>query len=123
MKADLAGWDDVAAALAVWKRIHTDVELLEQGRGFDSRLFSIARTLLRMATEDAKPNSERLPEFAESSRVSLEQRLYSAAPIYDDLEILKLADSFSQLIEEKGAEDPLVVKVLDGKSPRAGPRS
>ena len=119
LKNDLTGWDDVAAAIVVWKKIYTDLEMLEQQRGFDSRLFGIAGTLVRMTAEDTKPNAERLPEFAESSRVSLEQRLYSAAPIYDNLEILKLADSFSLLMEEKGADDPLVVKVLAGKSPRA----
>ena len=69
---------------------------------FDCRLFRIARTLVRMPVEDAKPNAERLREFGESSRPSLEQQLFSTAPIYDDLETLKLADSLSMLVEKMG---------------------
>ena len=44
--------------------------------------------------------------------------LFSAAPIYDDLETLKLADSLSMLVEKMGADNELVVKILAGKSPR-----
>src|SRR5262249_31422340 len=76
------------------------------------------RTLVRMSAEDAKPNAKRLPEFTESSRPSLEQKLFSEAPIYDDLETLKLADSLAYWIEEQGADNPLIQKVLAGKSPR-----
>ena len=31
----------------------------------------------------------------------------------------RLADSLSRYMEQVGADDPLLVKVLDGKSPRA----
>ena len=44
--------------------------------------------------------------------------LFSEAPIYDDLETLKLADGLSMFVTEAGADNELVVKVLDGKSPR-----
>jgi len=46
----------------------------------------IARTLVRLAEEDAKPNAERLREYRKSARESLEQMLFSEAPIYNDLE-------------------------------------
>jgi Peptidase S46 len=118
LKADLAAWDDVAAALAAWRKIYTDLDMLEAEQGFNSRLFRLARTLVRLPTEDAKPNAERFPEFTESSRPSLEQRLYSTAPIYDNLETLNLADSLSSLVTKLGADNELVVKVLAGKSPR-----
>ena len=71
-----------------------------------------------MAEEDAKPNAERLREYRQSNRESLEQMLFSEAPIYDDLETVKLADSLSMFVTEAGADNELVVKVLDGKSPR-----
>ena len=114
----LAAWGEVARALATWKSIATDLEMLEEEQGFQCRLFRIARTLVRMADEDAKPNAERLPEFVESSRPSLDQRLFSKAPIYDDLETLNLADALSMLVTKLGADNELVVKVLAGKSPR-----
>ena len=79
----------------------------------------MARTLVRMAAEDQKANSERLAGYRVSGRPSLEQRLFSPAPIYKDLEKVKLADSLALLVEGLGGDDPLVQKVLGGKSPRA----
>jgi hypothetical protein len=86
--------------------------------GFDSDLFQIARTLVRAAAERPKPNGERLQEFQESNRTLLELKLFSQAPIYDNLEKLTLADSLTYLVEKLGPGDPLVQIVLAGKSPR-----
>ena len=72
---------------------------------------------MRLAEESAKPNAERLREYRESNLESLKQELFSEAPIYDDLETLKLADSLSMFVEIAGADNPLVQKVLAGKSP------
>jgi hypothetical protein len=82
-------------------------------------LAGIARTLVRMRAEDAKPSAERLPEFADANRQSLEARLYSPAPIYPQLEIERMASMLSGLAEERGLDDPLVARLLAGKSPRA----
>ena len=48
---------------------------------FNSELFSIARTLVRLAEEKAKPNAERLREYRESNLESLKQRLFSGADL------------------------------------------
>lgn len=82
-----------------------------------SRLYDIAETLVLLAAEDAKPDTERLREFRDSARSSLEQNLFSPAPIYTDLEQAKLTDEISRLIEYRGGDDPLVQQVLDGRSP------
>ncbi len=117
-----SAWDDVAAAMKVLRGIQKDLFLLEEGRmaegrAFRCRQFRIARTLVRMAEEDAQPNAERLREYRSSNRQSLEQELYSEAPIYNDLETVKLADSLSLFVTLAGADSELVRKVLDGKSP------
>ena len=44
--------------------------------------------------------------------------LFSDEPVYDAFEIVKLADSLTFLATSLGPEDPLVQKVLSGKSPR-----
>ncbi len=44
-------------------------------------------------------------------------RLFSQQPIYLDFEIAKLGDSLGWLSEQLGYKDPLVHKVLAGKSP------
>ena len=85
---------------------------------FNSHLFLVARTLLRQAEESGKPNAQRLREFQESSLESLRQQLYSEAPVYEDLEALKLADSLGMLLELMGAEDSLVQQIMAGLSPR-----
>ena len=111
-------WADVAAALKIWDSIYYDWDLLEQHSAFHSQLFGIARTLLRLSEESAKPNADRLREYRESNLESLKFELFSEAPIYDDLETTTLADSLSMFTEMKGYDDPLVQKVLASKSPR-----
>jgi Peptidase S46 len=73
--------------------------------------------LVRAVDERAKPNGERIPEFRDSARESLELELFSTEPIYDDSEILRLTDSLTDFASQFGADDPLVQKVLAGKSP------
>ena len=111
-------WADVAAALKVWDGIYYDWDLWEQGSAFSTRLFGIARTLVRLTDESARPNAERLREYRESNLESLKFELFSEAPIYDDLETVTLADSLTRLVEMKGPGDSLVHGVLAGKSPR-----
>src|SRR5437763_12967082 len=88
-------------------------------RAFAGNLFKYARLLLRAADERAKPNGERIPTFRDSARESLELELFSDEPIYDDYEILRLTDSLTDLASAFGADNPLVKKVLAGKSPHA----
>jgi Peptidase S46 len=88
------------------------------GLGFDSRLYRIARTLVRAAVERPKPNGERLAEYRDSNRGPLELQLFSTAPIYDDVEELELSDSLTDLATRLGPEDSLIKQILAGKSPR-----
>jgi len=108
----------IAAAQAVMAEHALRYRLLETSHGFMSTSFGIARTLLRAGDERAKPNGERLREFRDSARESMELQLFSEEPLYADYEILKLADSLAFLEIKLGAEDALVKSVLAGKSPR-----
>jgi Peptidase S46 len=119
-------YNEAVAAIA---KAHKDLpaylrerRIFDQGNGFNTTTFGIARTLVRLAAENEKPNAQRLPEFTESRHASLELALYSPAPIHDDFEKLKLADSLGFMVELLGADNPLVKQILNGKSPevRAG---
>jgi len=117
-------WDDMADTLAICKPIYQNYILLERsnsysriGTAFNSTLFDIARTIVRLTDETSKPNAERLREYSESNLESLKQELFSEAPIYDGLETAKLADSLSMFMQTKGVNDELVQKVMAGKSP------
>ena len=93
--------------------------LYRQPRGFSGTLFKYARWLVRLADERDKPNGERLPAYQDGARASLELDLLSSQPVYDDFEIVQLTDSLTDLANQFGADDMLVKKVLDGKSPAA----
>jgi hypothetical protein len=86
-------------------------------RAFVGNLFKYARLLLRAVDERSKSNGVRIPEFRDSARDSLELELFSSEPVYDDYEILRLTDSLTDFASQFGADDPLVKKVLAGKSP------
>jgi hypothetical protein len=123
LRAKVESNPDLKKYAGAWKTI-AEVQprrsgLLEKSASFAGEEYSIAETLVFMAAEDRKPNSERLREYRESARASLEQQLFSPAPIYADLERTKLADSLSLFVERRGGDDPLVQKVLDGKGPQA----
>jgi Peptidase S46 len=91
--------------------------IYRQPRAFYSTLFKYARLLVRAADERAKPNGERMEEFRDSSRESLELELFSTEALYDDVELVTLTDSLTDFANAFGANHPLVKMVLDGKSP------
>jgi hypothetical protein len=91
--------------------------IYRQPQAFYSTLFKYARLLVRAGDERAKPNNERFQEFRDSSRESLELELFSAEPVYDDVELLTLTDSLTDLCNAFGVQHPLVRTVLGEKSP------
>lgn len=112
-------WDAIAKGRTSLKNYYRQYALIGNGAGFNSDLFVFARTLVRLAAESAKPNAERLPEYTDARRESLELALYSPAPVYDDFEKVKLADSLAMMRDEVGADDPIVKTALQGKTPDA----
>jgi hypothetical protein len=112
-------WDAIAAAHKAYPSYIRERRIFEQAGGFNSTLFTYARTLVRLAAENEKPNAERLPEYTDARRASLELALYSPAPVHEDFEKLKLADSLGFMVELLGADHPLVKQVLAGKTPEA----
>ena len=110
-------WDAIAKAQAVYRDIEIEYYVKESRRGFSSKYFSYARTLVRGAEERAKPNTERLPEFAETKLPELERGLFSTAPVYADFEKLKFSWALTKMREWLGADDPFVKQVLGKESP------
>jgi hypothetical protein len=119
LKSAGAAWEQIEQAIKVRRELLVPATVLESGRGFHSTLFSIARTLVRLAAENEKPNGERLREYTDAARASLELELYSEAPIYDDFELARLTDGLGFLVEKLGADHSLTTKVLAGKGPAA----
>ncbi len=111
-------WDIIAKVQTVRKNNIKRYTMLEGGAGFNTILFGVARTLVRAGDEYAKPNEQRLSEFNDSDKRSLELKLFSKRPLYKDFELAKFADSLAWMCEIVGYKDSLVQKVLAGKSPR-----
>jgi hypothetical protein len=117
LKGALDAFQKIAAAEKVRAKNIRKYTLLEGGSGFNCELFGYARTLLRAAEELPKPGGERLREFRDSNLESLKHQLFAEEVVYPAYEQVRLADGLSFLLSELGPDDPLVKKVLAGKSP------
>ncbi len=93
-------------------------EQLSRSVSLHSEVFQYALSILLLGQENEKPNADRLAEYSDASRDSLLNRLTSTAPLYDDLQRIKLADEIALLLERRGMNDPLVVEILAGRSPQ-----
>lgn len=111
-------WDEIAKAEKAHTAMYEDYSMLS-GRGTlgGSRLFRIARSLVRMADELPKPSAERLPPYQDASLDSTRLRLFSPAPIYPSLELDSLTSGLTYMAEQLGGDDPMVTRMLAGKSP------
>jgi hypothetical protein len=112
-------WEAIAKGRKDLAEYDRDRRFLDLAAGFNTPLFGYARTLVRLAVENEKPDAQRLPEYMNTRRGALEAALYSTAPIYDDFEKMKLANSLAFMQSEYGPNHPLVKKVLKGKAPEA----
>ncbi len=118
LKDYASAWTEIEESLKYAKEKLFEYRLLEAGQAFHSDFFTIARTLLRASEELPKADKDRLREFRSSGLDSLKFSLFSESPIYEAMEIAKLADSLGMMVELMGADHPMVQKVLAGKSPR-----
>ena len=110
-------FDKIAKAQEAWRNILVPYTFIESGAAFNSQLFIHARTLVRAATERAKPNESRLPEFTEARLPAVVQGLKADAPIYPELEILRLSFGLERMREWLGPDHPVVRQVFGKDSP------
>jgi hypothetical protein len=110
-------WQEISNAMKTNREIYDALIYVERMRGFNVDLALYARTLVRAAEEKSKPNGDRLREYRDSALPSLEQELFSTAPIYKSLETATFALALTQLRETLGPEDAAVKASLNGKSP------
>ena len=109
-------WSEIAKAMDTEKQIYFPLTYFERRGGFSGELAAFARILVRAAEERPKPNGDRLREYRDSALPSLEQDLFSTAPIYKSLERVELGDSLAEMTE-KMPGNPAVSRVLEGKTP------
>lgn len=110
-------WKAIANAMQVYNENYLLLSHIERLRGFDSDLARMARDLVRVAEEKTKPNAQRLREYRDSNLASLEQKLFSTAPIYKSLEVAKLTDSLAQMDVDISSDTEVGMKVLNFRPP------
>jgi peptidase S46-like protein len=110
-------WEQIARAQDSRRRLFLPYSYIEGGGGFDSQLFSYARTLVRGAAERSKPNEERLREYTDAALSRIEQTLRADIPIYPNLEVVTLSFGLTRMREFLGPDYPLVHQLLARDSP------
>jgi hypothetical protein len=95
------------------KRLFLPYQMLEVRFGAGSVLLSDARQLVRGASERAKANEDRLPQFTDARLEGVERRLIAEAPVNPVLERLVIAFWLDKTREYLGPGHP-AVKALFG---------
>ncbi len=111
-----SAWKENSVAVQKLKDIFYELEFIEYNT-YGSKLFQIARNLVRASEESQKPNEKRFHEFTDSAMPQMKQYLFTTAPIYDEFEITMMTFYFTKLREYLTADHPFVKKVLGKKSP------
>ncbi|MFZ6721175.1 S46 family peptidase [Undibacterium sp. Ji49W] len=118
LKEKIGGaWDAIARAQDSYRQLFRVTSMTEGAEAFNSNYFRLARMLVRAAEEKAKANAERLPEFIDTRLPTVQQNLFSKAPIYPEFEKLKLTHSLTKMREDLGVDHAFVKQVLGKLSP------
>ncbi len=107
-------WDEIAASE---KKAVSRVKE-QYFHSTDSRLSSLAKTIVEYVNEIKKPDGERLPGYHDAQLDSLRFELFSPAPIYRDMEIAQITGALELDLQEVGPADPFLKIILGGKSPQ-----
>jgi hypothetical protein len=110
-------WGDIARAQDVKRGLFYPYTFIENSAGFQGRLVTYARALVRAAEERPKPNNERFREYTDAALPRLEQQLGAAVPVYPELETLRLTFGLERMREWLGPDHPVVRQLLSKESP------
>ena len=110
-------WKEIADVQDDFAELHFPFTYLEGGAGGGSQLYAYARTLVRAATERAKPSAERLPGFSDASLPLLEKSLLDVKPVEANLEEVYLSWWLSKAREYMTVDSPYVKALLGRQSP------
>ncbi|MEP6714367.1 MAG: S46 family peptidase [Terriglobia bacterium] len=114
-KREFAGaWDEIAAA----EKKAASRAKEQYFRSTDSQLSTLAANIVDYVIEVKKPDGQRLAGFHDAQLESLKYRLLSPAPIYQDMEIARMAGALETNLTELGPNDPFLKIVLDGRTPQ-----
>ncbi|HEX2252527.1 MAG TPA: S46 family peptidase [Thermoanaerobaculia bacterium] len=108
-------WADMARALDTYRGVYARSQAL--GGASSGRLPGLAKSIVRLTAELAKPNTERRPSFRDTALPSYYQRLYSDAPVYPGYDELRLTQGLQRLAYQFGPTHPMIEEVLGDRTP------
>ncbi|MBV9342724.1 MAG: S46 family peptidase, partial [Acidobacteria bacterium] len=117
MASEAKAWDDLAQVQVERTKLYLRQDAMDGNFFFHSGLLGRAIDLVRIPTERAKSNGERLPEYTDQSLVEKKEELLASIPLFKDLGELSLRFAFTNLQRKLGADDPFVRKMLRNESP------
>ena len=111
-------WAEISKAVVVEKEMFLPFIYIDNLAGFRGELARYARTIVRAAEQRQKPSNQRIRGYQDSALPTLQQRLFSTAPVYKSLDQVQLAESLAEMQEHLGANNDVVKMALAGKSPQ-----
>ena len=114
-----SAWDDIIGAEDRYRDIYSRYLFLESGAGFNSRLFAYAREIVRGSAERARPNEQRLREYADSNLPKVAADVLAETPVHTDFEQVRLSFSLAKMREALGPDDAVVRRLLGSESPES----
>jgi hypothetical protein len=112
-------WAAIEAATAAYRRFYLPHNYLETRFGAGAGPLADARTLVRAAAEQQKPEAERLPNFTASRIEITREELLAPRPAQREVDRLLVEFWASKMREYLTVDDPLVQKALGRESPEA----
>jgi hypothetical protein len=103
-------WDTIAR---VEEQLRPEVKT-QIFRRNDSRLFSLALSIVQYVAEIKKPDGERLAQFHDAGIESLKFQLLSPAPIPVATEKLNMSTALKLAVEKLGNDDAYIQAILQG---------
>lgn len=114
-----SAWSEMEKIIADYGTFYQSFQLFENAPTRSCELLTIGRDVYRYAIEKAKPNGERLREFSDAGLESMEEAMYSKAPIDPSLQEAVIAEYLRFAIEKLGADNAVLKEILAGRSPEA----
>jgi len=114
-----AAWADIERAKETYVGFRDDYYFIEAGGAFSSRLFDYARTLVRKAAEQERPNEDRLRPYTDAALPRTRQLTLAVRPFYPELEKLRLSFSLDKMREILGPDSQYVHQILGKNTPEA----
>jgi hypothetical protein len=112
-------WADIAQAQKAYAESFMVFRQLESEAGRGSRLYGWARTLVRSAQERAKPDAERMSDYAEVRLPLVAKQLLDPRPVDPEIETLQMDHWLLKTREYLTVDAPAVKAILGKESPDA----